>query len=296
MIENIQKFQAFVKTVEYGSFTEAAKALSYSQSSVSKMIADLDNIWNVRLLERSRNGLVLTSEGMQILPYVRRLVDEYDRMQEQIRLMNGIQTGIIRIGAFSSVATYWMPNIIRRFQQDYPNIEYEILIGDYSEIERWIAQGRVDCGFSRLPVKAGLEGTLLERDELVVILPEGHSLAAKDKVDPLDLNDEPFMLLEHGGKTEVSELLEEYQVDPNVLFTTWDDYAIMAMVESGLGVGILPRLILQRIPYNIEIRSLSVPVFREIGFVMREQADVSEAVKRFISYLEFRNSGSESQE
>lgn len=285
-----------MKTVEYGSFTEAAKALSYSQSSVSKMIADLENIWNVRLLERSRNGLVLTSEGMQILPYVRRLVDEYDRMQEQIRLMNGIQTGIIRIGAFSSVATYWMPNIIRRFQQDYPNIEYEILIGDYSEIERWIAQGRVDCGFSRLPVKAGLEGTLLERDELVVILPEGHSLAAKDKVDPLDLNDEPFMLLEHGGKTEVSELLEEYQVDPNVLFTTWDDYAIMAMVESGLGVGILPRLILQRIPYNIEIRSLSVPVFREIGFVMREQADVSEAVKRFISYLEFRNSGSESQE
>ncbi len=296
MIENIQKFQAFVKTVEYGSFTEAAKALSYSQSSVSKMIADLENIWNVRLLERSRNGLVLTSEGMQILPYVRRLVDEYDRMQEQIRLMNGIQTGIIRIGAFSSVATYWMPNIIRRFQQDYPNIEYEILIGDYSEIERWIAQGRVDCGFSRLPVKAGLEGTLLERDELVVILPEGHSLAAKDKVDPLDLNDEPFMLLEHGGKTEVSELLEEYQVDPNVLFTTWDDYAIMAMVESGLGVGILPRLILQRIPNNFEIRSLSVPAFREIGFVMREQADVSEAVKRFISYLEFRNSGSESQE
>ena len=296
MIENIQKFQAFVKTVEYGSFTEAAKALSYSQSSVSKMIADLENIWNVRLLERSRNGLVLTSEGMQILPYVRRLVDEYDRMQEQIRLMNGIQTGIIRIGAFSSVATYWMPNVIRRFQQDYPNIEYEILIGDYSEIERWIAQGRVDCGFSRLPVKAGLEGTLLERDELVVILPEGHSLAAKDKVDPLDLNDEPFMLLEHGGKTEVSELLEEYQVDPNVLFTTWDDYAIMAMVESGLGVGILPRLILQRIPYNIEIRSLSIPAFREIGFVMREQADVSEAVKRFISYLEFRNSGSESQE
>ena len=296
MIENIQKFQAFVKTVEYGSFTEAAKALSYSQSSVSKMIADLENIWNVRLLERSRNGLVLTSEGMQILPYVRRLVDEYDRMQEQIRLMNGIQTGIIRIGAFSSVATYWMPNIIRRFQQDYPNIEYEILIGDYSEIERWIAQGRVDCGFSRLPVKAGLEGTLLERDELVVILPEGHSLAAKDKVDPLDLNDEPFMLLEHGGKTEVSELLEEYQVDPNVLFTTWDDYAIMAMVESGLGVGILPRLILQRIPYNIEIRSLSVPVFREIDFVMREQSDVFEAVKRFISYLEFRNSGSESQE
>ena len=296
MIENIQKFQAFVKTVEYGSFTEAARALAYSQSSVSKMIADLENMWNVRLLERSRNGLVLTSEGMQILPYARRLVDEYDRMQEQIRLMNGIQTGIIRIGAFSSVATYWMPNIIRRFQQDYPNIEYEILIGDYSEIERWIAQGRVDCGFSRLPVKAGLEGTLLERDELVVILPEGHSLAAKDKVDPLDLNDEPFMLLEHGGKTEVSELLEEYQVDPNVLFTTWDDYAIMAMVESGLGVGILPRLILQRIPYNIEIRSLSVPVFREIGFVMREQADVSEAVKRFISYLEFRNSGSESQE
>lgn len=62
--------------------------------------------------------------------------------------------------------------------------------------------------------------------------------------------------MEHGGKTEVSELLEKHNVHPNIRFTTWEDYAIMAMVEKGLGIGILPEMILKRIPYQIAIRSI----------------------------------------
>ena len=89
---------------------------------------------------------------------------------------------------------------------------------------------------------------------------------------PDDLNGQPFMLLEHGGKTEVSELLEEHQVKPDIRFTSWDDYAILSMVESSLGIGVLPRLILQRIPYKVEIRSLPNPFYREIGFAMKAAA------------------------
>ncbi len=105
----------------------------------------------------------------------------------------------------------------------------------------------------------------LEKDEYVAVLPVGHQLTGKDMLDPRDLEGQPFMLLEYGGKTEVSELLEKNHVKPDIRFTTWDDYAILSMVESGLGIGILPRLILRRIPYRVEIRSLSEPFFREIG-------------------------------
>lgn len=70
----------------------------------------------------------------------------------------------------------------------------------------------------------------------------------------------PFLLLEHSGKAEVSDLLERAHVQSDIHFTTWEDFAIAAMVERGLGVSILPGLILQRIPYKIEIRSCSSPI------------------------------------
>ncbi len=108
-------------------------------------------------------------------------------------------------------------------------------------------------------------------------------------LDPHDLDGQPFMLLEHGGKTEVSELLERHHINPDIRFTTWDDYAILSMVESGLGIGVLPRLILRRIPYQVEIRSFSEPFYREIGFAMKNGSTCSIAVQRFVQYLKCRD-------
>ena len=83
--------------------------------------------------------------------------------------LNGLKSGIIRIGTFSSVATHWLPNIIKKFQEDYPNIDYELLLGDYKEIEEWILQGRVDCGFLRLPTSEKFDVIFLEQDKLVAV-------------------------------------------------------------------------------------------------------------------------------
>lgn len=140
---NIQKYLAFIKTVEYGSFTKAAEALNYSQSGISRMIHDLEKEWKVSLLERGRAGVKLTSDGLQLLPFVKNVCTDYQRLQIQIDDLNGMQSGLIRIGAFSSVATHWLPNIIAEFQKDYPNIDYELLLGDYSEIEQWILDGQI---------------------------------------------------------------------------------------------------------------------------------------------------------
>lgn len=286
---NLQKYIAFIKTVEYGSFTKAAQNLSYAQSSVSKMIADLEKEWNISLLERNRNGVQLTSDGLAILPYIKKVVEDFMKMEDYINELNGLQSGLIRIGTFSSVATHWMPNIIQAFKKDYPNIEYELFLGDYGEIEQWIREGRVECGFLRLPTYSEFDTIFLEDDELVVILPSKHPLTKKELIEPKDLEKEPFMLLEHGGRTDISEFLESYQIHPNIKFTTWDDYAIMSMVEKGNGIGILPSLILKRVPYNITIRHLSVPAKRKIGLALRNREGASVAVRCFIQYLKYRN-------
>ena len=288
MDNNIQKYMAFVRTVETGSFTKAAESLNYAQSSVSKMIADLEKEWKVTLLERDRGGVHLTGAGEQILPYARQLLEDYRKLAAHVDAMNGIQTGCLRIGSFSSVAIHWLPRICAEYQKDYPGIDYEILMGDYGEVERWIEEGRVDCGFLRLPTVPDFHTIPLKQDEYYVVLPEGHLLSEDRTVDIHRLEGEPFMLLEHGGRTEVSELLEKSGVYPDIRFTTWEDYAIMAMVEKGLGVSILPGMILQRIPYRLEIRPLKEPFYREIGLAVKNEKMMSPAMAKFLEYLKYR--------
>lgn len=285
---NIQKYMAFIRTVEYGSFTKAAEALSYSQSGISRMINDLEKEWKISLLERGRTGVRLTSDGLRILPYAKSVCEEYKKLQMQVDELNGLQSGLIRIGTFSSVATHWLPNIIKEFQRDYPNIVYELLLGDYTEIEAWIKEGRVDCGFLRLPTHPDLETIFLEQDKLLVILPENHPMADCDKFPVTSLCDYPFMLLEKGAKAEVSEIFERSKLIPDAHFTTWDDYAIMSMVESGLGISILPQLILKRVPYKIIAKELDEPAYRNIGLALRDNKTASLAVKKFIEYLQYR--------
>lgn len=282
---NLCKYLAFVKTVEYGSFTRAAEMLNYSQSGISRMINDLETDWNVTLLERGRSGVRLTSDGTRLLPYVRSVCEEYQKLQMHVDELNGLRSGLIRIGTFSSVATHWLPEMIRQFQADYPNIDYELLLGDYTEIEGWIAEGRVDCGFLRLPTRPEFETLLLKQDDMLAVIPKDHPLARVNKFPIGAFEGQPFMLLEKGGNCKISELLDRNGVRPDVRFTTWDDYAVMSMVEKGLGIAILPQLILKRIPYHILTKPLDVPAFREIGLAFRNRNSLSLAAERFVDYI-----------
>lgn len=286
---NIQKYMAFVRTVEEGSFTRASEVMNYSQSGISRMICDLEKEWKVRLLERCHTGVKPTSEGLRLLPYAKAICRNFEEMQMEVDGISGLTSGLIRIGTFSSVATHWLPRIISAFQRDYPGMDYEILLGDYPEISKWISEGQADCGFLSMSASDGLEAVYLDRDDFLAVLPEGHRLAGMDPVPLAELAREPFMMLQKGGKAEVAEIFAGSGLTPNIRFTTWDDYAIMSMVENGLGVSILPELILKRIPYSIAARKLDVPAFREIGLAVRSREQASAAVKKFFEYLPYRN-------
>lgn len=146
--------------------------------------------------------------GSQLLPFVKNLCQSYEELQTQVDSLHGVQSGTIRIGTISSIATHWLPNIIRAFQKDYPGIDYELLLGDYTEI------GGVDQGGPgrlRLCAPADLptfEIIPLEQDRLLATLPVDHPLAKLEKVPIAALCQEPFMLLEKGAKAEISEVFE----------------------------------------------------------------------------------------
>lgn len=117
----------------------------------------------------------------------------------------------------------------------------------------------------RLPTRPEFTTIFLQRDDLAAVLPADHPLAAGETCSVQALGAEPFILLDKSGNHGTSGTLVQCGVAPYVRFTTWDDYAIMAMVECGLGVSLLPELILRRVPYRIAIRRLDTPLCRDLA-------------------------------
>ncbi len=283
----VQKYQALVEVARAGSISAAARRLAYSQSGVSRMIADLERDWGICLLERGRKGVRLTADGEQVMPFVEAICEDQRRLSERVAEISGAQSGLIVVGTFSSVATHVLPGVIERFGAGHAQVEFELRMGDYSEIESWVADGLVDLGFLPYPPQVPREGLAREAvlvDELMAVVPQGHPLAAQDRVRLADLAREPFILLERGSDNEISPLFERAGLEPQARLSTWDDYAIMSMVENGLGLSILPGLILTRCPYRIEKRPLDPPVTRELAAVYRPGL-LSTAARAFLDCL-----------
>lgn len=286
MEPSISKCAALAKVADTGSFTKAAQELGYAQSTVSRMVADLEREWGVRLVERKRTGVTLTPEGERLLPYVRMLVSRSDDLESRIASMQGSVEGTLRIGAISSVATHILPNAIADFQKKHPNVAFELLLGDYTEIEGWLESGRVDCGVMRHPYSEAFDAIPLIQDELLAVLPKDHPLANKKSVAAKDIAKYPFLSLSENDDVEDANMFEKVGVAPNTIVSTWDDYSILAMVEAGLGVSILPSLILKRIPYEVELRPLRPKATRKLALAMRGGGYAPLIAQRFVSEFE----------
>ncbi len=285
----LARYRAFQEVARAKSFTEAASVLGYSQSAVSRLVSELEREWDVQLFERSRAGVSLTNEGAQLLPAASTLCQAEAEFHAQVDQLHNLSSGLIRIGTISSIATHWLPRIIASFQSEYPGIRYELFLGDYTQLKDALGAGRIDCAFTRLPVEGPFDSLPLQEDELMAVLPEGHPLANAESVDPNQLAAEPFIQLKRGSSDEVAEVLQACRSKPVPHFTTWDDYAVMSMVEAGLGVSVLPSLVMKRTPYRIAVRPLSPRFFRTLGFVTRKTAVTPLAVERFMEHLDRRN-------
>ena len=284
-MDDILRYRSFIRAVELGSISAAAQDLGFSQSSVSRMISSLEIEWQVVLLERSRAGLCVTSEGEVLLERARDVVFAQEQFAATVDAIKNIESGTVRIATFSSIATHVLPKTIGAFLKTYPDISYELLLGDYEEIETWTEKGRVDFGITRLPSSPKLKTEALLRDELMVVLPKGHHLAQRAAVSAQALLDERFFLLEKDDNIVVDDVFEFCASKPIPVFKTWDDYSIMAMVEAGLGVSILPSLILRRIPYRLEMRPLETPAYRSVGLVTKKVGTLSQAAQKLYDQI-----------
>ena len=279
---SLTQYRAFITLCRTKSFSEAALAMHCTQSALSKMIAELESLWGVRLFSRGKKLTALTADGEALRPYIQKVIDAERDLKSAAGSITGLTTGTVRIGAFASVATRWLPQGIETFSKIYPNIRYELLMGDYFEIEEWVRTGAVDFGFlTYAPEK--LKAVFAARDELILAVPKASRFYAMESVPVRELEGESFILLEKGGAGEISAYLKREGVRPNVFAATFEDHALIELVRKGLGVGMLPRLILEGEHEGIGLKRMSPATYRDIYLVARGDATMTLAAKSFLS-------------
>lgn len=279
------RYIALQKVIELGGFTKAAEELGYSQSSVSQMIASLEKELGIQLLCRAHHHIFLTPEGEVLYPFIEKAIFQYRAIYEKVEEIKGLDTGIIRIGTFSSISYQWLPDLVKGFQKTYPNVEFVFYQGDYSSIGKWIHTGAVDFGFITPPAVSDLQTEMIADGEMKVVLPENHPLVSAEKIELQDLCREPFILLEEGNYNEAMLAFQAANLKPNVKFAVHDDFTIMKMVEKEMGISILSELMTQDAAYHIQTKSLTPPLKRTLAIGYRNKSMLSMAAKRFIEYM-----------
>lgn len=282
---SIRKYIAFLRAVETGSITQTAAELGYTQSAVSKMIADLESEWNVRLLTRSRGGIELTGEGSALLPAIRAVVKDYNDLGFAVSELHGLQSGLLRIGCFTSLSTSALPNMLKDFHKVYPNIRIQLFNGEYEDVAGWLRHGTVDCGFLAMPAPAEFDTTFLMRDSFVAILPEGHPMAGEPCFPVSRLREEDFVKLNESPDYEIDRFLDTLPERPRAAYETTSDFALLSMVECGLGVSIVHDLILRPKRYRVVRLPLDVTQFRDIGVAVKRGVVPSSITKLFVAHV-----------
>lgn len=281
----MERYLALQKVLETGSFTKASALLGYSQSAVSQSIASLEGELGLQLLIRSRYGVRLTPEGEALYPDIEKMLLQYQALQEHVKDLRGLGTGIIRIGTISSITCQWLPPLIAGFQQQYPQVQFVFHQGDYTLIPQWIRSGEVDFGFITTQISTELETREFKNGEMLAVLPRNHPLARQDCVTLEQLAREPFIELEEGQFSEPMEAFRQAGLSPDVRYRIHDDYAIMTMVEAGLGVSILAKLVLRHTAYGNVCLPLDPPIFRHLALAWKEWDSLPLASRCFIEYL-----------
>lgn len=281
----MNRYIALQKVAELGSFTKAAEVLGYTQPAMSQMISSLEKELNIKLLYRSRYGIHLTIEGERLFPSIQKTVSQYQSMQEIAKEIRGLDTGVIRIGTISSISCHWLPNLIKQFQEKYPHVEFVLHQGDYTSIPEWVRTGEADFGFVNPDAVPNIKTKFVKEGEHRAVLPLTHPLSQKSCVTLEELAKEPFLLLEEGSLSEPLEAFRENGLEPYVRLRVHDDYSILSMIEAGLGVSILPELVLRKTNYQVAILPIRPMVMRKIGLISKEKNALPLASKYFIDFL-----------
>lgn len=244
MTLNLHHLRVFTTVAELGGFSRAAASLRISQPAVSKTVQELERRVGLSLFDRSGRSPRLTDAGAILLERARELFGVERVAEEELGALRGLERGLLRVGASTTVATYFLPPLLARFHAEHPAVTLRVLSANTRAVARSLLEGRLDIALVEGPVShPRMSVTRWRDDELVVIAPAAHRLVRKKRVTAADLAAESFILREPGSGTRVvaEAALAEHGVHPRATMQLGSTEAIKQAVAAGLGLAVVSR-------------------------------------------------------
>ncbi len=249
------RLKVFRSVCEHLSFRRAAEELRLSQPAVTQQIKALEDELSTRLLDRTGGRVSLTAAGRIVKKRASEIAELEAAAQEELASLNGDHSGLLRAGASTSIAYYVLPRMLGCFQREHPRVKLQIRSGNTEEVVEWLIEGRIEIGLIEGPsMRKDVRVEAFMEDELVLLYPANHPWKNRKSITLEDLKGAPIVLRERGSGTRrvLEAALEKAGVkvrDLQVVMELDSSEAIIASVESGLGIGFVTRAaIMPRLP------------------------------------------------
>ena len=280
---DLKQLRAFVRVVETGSFSGAARSLAMSQSAVSQAVRQLEDSLRVRLLDRTTRKLQLSRVGAEFMPGIQRLLADLDRQLQDLRDLREHRRGHVTVACVPSVALRLMPLVLAAFQREHPFVTVTLREISRHQIFAALRGGDVELGIANVPGDdPDLDATRLLTDNFALVMRRDHPLALRDVVSWADAAKAGLVVMATGtgirlemdrGVGEVSRSTPAHEAEHPA--------TLLALVEAGVGVAPLPSLAWPEASHPVlTYRKLIEPTIeRELYLIRRVGRDLSPAAR-----------------
>ena len=273
-------YQVLKTVADQGSFRKAAELLGLTPSAVSHAVSSMEKELGFFVFNRGKNGVMLTNYGERLLPFVNAVLNSDESLQQAVAEFNGLKQGRIKIGCFSSVCTNWMPELIHAFAKSYPAIEMEIFQGTYDDVSYWIKNGVVDVGFLSVSSAGEIPIVPLYKDPLLCVVPKGLR-TRQGRMEVEELREYQFVTQRESTDADIQNFMKEHDLNVTSNYHVVDDLSTVAMVAHGFGICLMPEMVMQDIPYEVDCFHLKEDAYRIIGLAALDFEAMAPAVRMF---------------
>ncbi|HTI74651.1 MAG TPA: LysR family transcriptional regulator [Mycobacterium sp.] len=285
---HLEELEWFVALADIEHVTEAAAELGVSQPTLSRALARFEAQVGAPLFDRVNRRLRLNAYGQIMLEHARRSLAEMQSAVDRIDALRDPDTGRVRLAFLHSLASWYVPDQLRRFREAAHTISFDLFQGPAREINERVLTGQADIGItSPRPGAPDLTWHRLYEERLCLAVPRGHRLATRARVRLSAAAAEPFVALgrQAGLRQLTDELLAEENLHPDIVFEATEVPTIEGLVSAGFGVAVVP------VPRDDDAaRVVHVPLSnigakREVGLVWGKDRTMSPPVERFVTFL-----------
>lgn len=271
------KINALLSAVKYKSLSRAAEDFSYTPSALSHSVDALESELGVKLLIRTHTGVRLSSEGEALLKELNAVARAEKELFRKAKEISEKKQNHLKIGTYSSISVNLLPQILGDFKRKFPEITISITVGD--SLKTFLESCDVDVFFG--DENSDYEWVPLIKDDYVAVVPDS-LFSENDCVSFNELYEYPFIISENLTILQSFDLSGFKEV---ITITSEDDAPAVSMVRQGMGVTILPSLVISGEQKGFRILKLKPEISRELGISFKKQGELSLSANKFIEYL-----------